>query len=57
MASSAAFMMPVGTPANALVFGTGKITLAQMMRTGLLINVAAVIVITAIGLALAALRA
>jgi sodium-dependent dicarboxylate transporter 2/3/5 len=57
MASSAAFMMPVGTPANALVFGTGKITLAQMMRTGLLINVAAVIVITAIGLAVAALRA
>lgn len=57
MASSAAFMMPVGTPANALVFGTGKITLRQMMRTGALLNVAAVIIVTAVGVALATLRA
>lgn len=56
MASSAAFMMPVGTPANALVFGTGRISLAQMMRTGLLVNIASVLVISAVGIALAAIR-
>lgn len=56
MASSAAFMMPVGTPANALVFGTGRISLAQMMRTGLLVNIAAVLVISAVGITLAAIR-
>jgi sodium-dependent dicarboxylate transporter 2/3/5 len=39
-------MMPAGTPPNALVFGTGYITIPQMMRTGFLLNVIAVFLVT-----------
>jgi sodium-dependent dicarboxylate transporter 2/3/5 len=49
MAASAAFMLPVGTPANAIVFATGQISLRQMVRAGAWVNVAAVGVITVIG--------
>lgn len=49
MAASAAFMMPVGTPPNAIVFASGHVTLPQMMRAGLWMNLAAVIVITVVG--------
>lgn len=48
MAASAGFMLPVGTPPNAIVFATGRITMRQMLRTGFLIDVAAVIAITAV---------
>ncbi len=49
MAASAAFMLPVGTPANAIVFASGQIRLQQMMRTGAWVNAAAVVVITVVG--------
>jgi sodium-dependent dicarboxylate transporter 2/3/5 len=39
LAASAAFMLPVATPPNTLVFGTGYVTLPQMMRAGILLNV------------------
>lgn len=48
MAASAGFMLPVGTPPNAIVFGTGRITLRQMLRTGVWLDLAAVLVITLI---------
>lgn len=35
---SLAFMMPVATPPNAIVFGTGEVTIAQMCRAGLVLN-------------------
>ncbi len=38
IAVSLAFMMPVGTPPNALVFGSGEITIGQMAKAGLLLN-------------------
>jgi len=40
--------MPVGTPPNAIVFGTGLIRLPQMMRAGFVLNLAGVLVITAL---------
>lgn len=46
--SSSAYMLPVATPPNAIVFGTGYITLPQMMRAGLLLNIAGVVIITGI---------
>ena len=42
MSNSLAFMMPVGTPPNALVFGTGRVRMADMVRYGLVLNLAGV---------------
>jgi sodium-dependent dicarboxylate transporter 2/3/5 len=50
LAASSAFMMPVGTPPNAIVFGTGLVRLPQMMRAGVWLNVAAIVVITALSM-------
>jgi solute carrier family 13 (sodium-dependent dicarboxylate transporter), member 2/3/5 len=43
---SLAFMMPSGTPPNALVFSSGYLRVPEMVRTGLLLNLASVVVIT-----------
>jgi len=46
LAASLAFMLPIATPPNAIVFGTGKLTMIQMIKTGFIINIFAIIVIT-----------
>lgn len=51
LASSLAFMLPVATPPNAMVFGSGAVPAAQMARAGLWVNLAGVVVITVIMLA------
>jgi sodium-dependent dicarboxylate transporter 2/3/5 len=38
MALSCAFMMPMGTPPNALVFSSGMVTIRQMARAGFALN-------------------
>jgi sodium-dependent dicarboxylate transporter 2/3/5 len=47
LSASCAFMMPVATPPNAIVFGSGRIKIAEMARVGVAINIIGVIVITA----------
>ncbi len=46
LSASCAFMMPVATPPNAIVFGSERITVGQMARTGIFLNLIGVVVIT-----------
>ena len=46
---SFAFMLPVATPPNAIVFGSEQITIKQMAREGLALNLIGVVVVTTIG--------
>lgn len=46
LAATCAFMLPVATPPNAIVFGSGTVTIAQMARGGILLNAVGVLVIT-----------
>lgn len=46
MGCSYAFMMPTGTPPNALVFASGHVTIRQMCRAGLMLNFLSITVIT-----------
>jgi sodium-dependent dicarboxylate transporter 2/3/5 len=48
MAASCAFMLPVATPPNAVVFASGFVSVSQMARAGLWLNVIATLVITTI---------
>ncbi len=45
LASSLAFMLPTATPPNAIVFGTNKIRIATMIRTGFLLNMIGILVV------------
>lgn len=49
LAASCAFMLPTATGPNAVIFSSGKVTLPKMARTGFLINLASVVVLTLIG--------
>ncbi|MDG1494418.1 MAG: SLC13 family permease [Porticoccaceae bacterium] len=48
LSASCAFMLPVATAPNAIVFGTGEITVEQMVREGFALNLIGVIVITTV---------
>jgi sodium-dependent dicarboxylate transporter 2/3/5 len=45
LASSAAFMLPVATPPNAIVFGSGKIKIQDMVRKGVWLNLISILII------------
>lgn len=52
LASNCSFMMPVGTPPNAIVFGSGLVTLPQMAKAGFLLNLLLVPIIVGLVLLL-----
>lgn len=46
IAASCAFMLPVATPPNAIVFGTGYVTIPEMAKAGFWLNIIGVVVLT-----------
>ncbi len=46
LAASCAGMLPMGTPPNAIVFGSGKLKLSDMVKTGFVMNIICIILIT-----------
>lgn len=46
MAASCAFMLPVATPPNAVVFGSGYLRIPDMVKAGLWMNVVSILIIT-----------
>jgi sodium-dependent dicarboxylate transporter 2/3/5 len=45
MGASMGFMLPVSTPCNAIVYGSGRIPLVKMMRYGFMLDIVGVLVI------------
>jgi len=54
IAASCAFMLPVATPPNAIVFGSGKVTIPQMFRAGVWLDALGLILVTALAYTLLA---
>ncbi len=52
LAASFAFMLPVATPPNAIVFSSGRVSIPQMMRAGFVLNLIAIGVLTLAALSL-----
>ncbi|MFB6274031.1 MAG: SLC13 family permease [Salinibacter sp.] len=52
LGASCAFMLPVATPPNAIVYGSDLLTIPQMSRVGVWLNLLLVVLITALGYAL-----
>lgn len=48
ISASMAFMLPVATPPNAIIFGTNRIKIGQMARIGIILNLIGILVITLI---------
>jgi len=53
IAASCAFMLPVATPPNAIVFATGRISIPQMVKAGIVLNIIGVVIVSLAALNLA----
>lgn len=52
MAASCAFMLPIATPPNAVVFGSGRVPIQRMIRTGIYLNIASIGLLTLLAMTL-----
>ena len=48
IAASCAFMLPVATPPNAIVFGSGHISMYDMVKTGIIINLIGIVLVAVV---------
>ena len=46
VAASCAFMLPVATPPNAVVFGSGYLRIPDMVRAGIWMNIISILILT-----------
>ena len=53
LAATCAFMLPVATPPNAIAYGSGYVTITQMIRGGVWLNLIAMVLITLVTMTLA----
>ena len=49
LGASCAFMLPVATPPNAIVFGSGQVKQSEMVKAGFVLNLVCIVVISTIG--------
>jgi sodium-dependent dicarboxylate transporter 2/3/5 len=49
VACSMGFMMPAGTPPNAIVFGSGYLTISQMAKAGIWVNLVSILMVALLG--------
>lgn len=47
LAATCAFMLPVATPPNAVAYGSGYVTIGQMVKGGIWLNLIGIVLITA----------
>ncbi len=53
LAASCAFMLPVATPPNAIIFSSGQVSIPEMIRAGILLNIISVAFLSLLALTLA----
>ena len=49
ISASCAFMLPVATPPNSIVFASNQVTIQSMVKTGFLLNIGAILILTTLG--------
>lgn len=52
LAASLGFMLPVATPPNAMAYGAGKVTTPQMLRAGVVLDLAGVLIVYVLAISL-----
>jgi len=52
IAASCAFMLPIATPPNAIVFGSGQISIPQMMKAGIRLNLIGIVLVTLLAMSI-----